>query len=339
MEYFTQKKAFIFVKKRKKRNLHHFSLPKISIVRPVLFFAFANQSDAYLASLKEESREINSSLQYLHDKQAVEVYREESCGVREVLDGLNRFRDRLAVFHYAGHAGGEHLELEGGSGNAAGVAQLLAELPKLQLVFLNGCSTYPQVEYLMSLGVKAVVATSTPISDTKATEFAGQFYRALANKSTIQSAFRFGVNALKTKYGGDDVASIIQFRGFKPATGAPMPWGLYLNENATDILDWTLPTEGPTPNPRPTDPNYEANKYLVDVLPEIAKFDPEADRMAYDSEGKFKLENREALALVIEKFPWPIGIQLRLLSSNDAEMNPPTLTRLKQIVRIGRAHV
>lgn len=303
-------------------------------MRPVIFLTFANQTDDYLAMLKQESRDINATLQALHDAQAVEVYREESAGTNELLAGLNRFRERVNIFHYAGHAGGGGLQFEGGDANAAGLAQLLGALPNLKVVFLNGCSTEPQVDYLLERGVKAVIATSVPINDTKATEFATEFYRALTNRNTIRTAFQFAVNALKTKYGGQDLATIVQFRGFgaKPVQDT-LPWGLYLNQSADDILDWTLPTHSSNNTAAPVS-GFTPNKYLIDVLPSIADFDKAVEKQCYDADGKFIADEREALALVIEKYPWVTGIQLRLLSSADADMSAPTLVRLKQILSV-----
>jgi hypothetical protein len=42
----------------------------------------------------------------------------------------------------------------------------------LQVVFLNGCSTEPQVRALINAGVTAVIGTSTAIDDEAATLYA-----------------------------------------------------------------------------------------------------------------------------------------------------------------------
>jgi phosphoribosylformimino-5-aminoimidazole carboxamide ribonucleotide (ProFAR) isomerase len=98
---------------------------------------------------------------------------------------------RYVFFHYGGHAGGQQLDLEGGAGQALGLAHLLGRqaTQQLQIVFLNGCSTKEQVDRLLKLGVKVIIATSVAIKDKKAVEFAYRFYRKLANNGSIRQAF------------------------------------------------------------------------------------------------------------------------------------------------------
>src|SRR5262249_1177863 len=70
-------------------------------------------------------------------------------------DALGAYRDRIAIVHYAGHADAGRLMLEktlgsaGGSAHAEGLAGLLGAQLELKLVFLNGCSTLPQVDLLL----------------------------------------------------------------------------------------------------------------------------------------------------------------------------------------------
>ena len=64
--------------------------------------------------------------------------------------------------------------------HARGLAGYLGQQRGLVLVFLNGCSTEPQVRRLRDAGVKAVVATTHAIQDVVAAEFAAAFYAELA---------------------------------------------------------------------------------------------------------------------------------------------------------------
>ena len=199
--------------------------------KPIVYLAFANDNDAHLSLLKEESRQLNTILSALHDKQAIEVHRDESTSVQDLINSFNRFDGRIAIFHYGGHAGGSGLRLEERDAQAGGLAQLFSQQKDLQLVFLNGCSTKPQVERLMALGVKAVIATSVPIEDAKAKDFSAWFYQALTVKRTIGSAFEFAVAALNTKYATGQTPAVIEYRDFHAAldelddvTG--IPWGL-----------------------------------------------------------------------------------------------------------------
>lgn len=303
--------------------------------QPVIFLAFANSEDAHLSMLKRESKNINRALEALDDKQLVKIAREESVGVDEIFHNFNRFKDRIAIFHYGGHADGASLHLEDAAANADGLAQLIAAEPNLKLVFLNGCSTKAQVDKLMELGIKAVIGTAVEINDTKATEFAEHFYSALANKSTIKKAFDFAVSFLKTKYGEIETPEITSFRGLKlkrEGQKEVFPWGLYLNENADDILEWTLPTQFTSTVTRPaSEDEYLVNDYIYPLLEDMAEHEPSIKDEMYDKDGEL-IDDRELLAKIIENFPWPIGAQIRRLVSNDADMNKPSLPRLKQII-------
>ena len=242
--------------------------------QPVIFLAFANSQDAYLDMLKRESRNINLALEALEDKQLVKISREESAGIEEIFHNFNRFKGRLSIFHYAGHADGKHLHLDDDTfASSDGLADLFGSESELKLVFLNGCSTKGQVDKLMEIGIPAVIATSVAINDTKATEFAEHFYRALANKNTIKSAFNFASSFLKTKYKNINEPVIESHRGLKlrrEKTGEEMPWGLYFKEGAENVLDWTLPTSFVPPAPIRPDEEYEVNDYIYPVMDSIA---------------------------------------------------------------------
>ncbi|NJL15011.1 MAG: CHAT domain-containing protein [Microscillaceae bacterium] len=160
---------------------------------PVIFLAFANDKDAYLSNLKKEADSIYKALQALHDSGKIEIYKEEQTTLANIFDAFTRFRDRIVLFHYAGHAQSQQLFLEDTAANANGLAKLIGEQKNLQLVFLNGCATQGQVQELLQRGVKSVLATAVPIQDNKATEFATQFYQSLASQASLQQAFNEAV--------------------------------------------------------------------------------------------------------------------------------------------------
>lgn len=299
--------------------------------RPVVLLTFANQQDAYLANLKEESRKLNDLLSAQHDKQAIEVYREESATVDTIAKAFQRFSKRIVLFHYAGHADGQRLHLEDQGGDAAGIADQLALLPNLQLVFLNGCSTYAQVERLLSLGIKAVIATAVPISDTKAVEFAEQFYGALAQNNTINDSFLFAVGALRTRYGGTFNATIVR-RGELAAFAntEKMPWGLFVNTDADAILQWSMPTIFTTQVTRPPDVKYEPNSLMVDILDAMIGYNPKLEPLLTTPDGE-RIDDREALSLIIEHLPWPIGVQIRLMAIRDGVIDTASVERIRQV--------
>jgi len=91
----------------------------------------------------------------------------------------SNYRGRIAIFHYAGHGSPSQLPLEGPTSAgqlayAGGFAQFLSTQFSLKLVFLNACSTRPQVDALLQKArVDVVIATSQCIRDEIARMFAG----------------------------------------------------------------------------------------------------------------------------------------------------------------------
>ncbi|MFM9117463.1 MAG: hypothetical protein ACKOU6_15010, partial [Planctomycetota bacterium] len=62
---------------------------------------------------------------------------------------LDEHRSRIVAFHFAGHADAHSLTLNAATNaqlSEAGFAPLLASLPSLKLVFLNGCGTSPWMD-------------------------------------------------------------------------------------------------------------------------------------------------------------------------------------------------
>ncbi|MCB0294893.1 MAG: CHAT domain-containing protein, partial [Calditrichaeota bacterium] len=119
-----------------------------------------------------------------------------------------------------------------------GLAQLLGRQPALQLVFLNGCATRGWIERLFEAGVKAVIATTVKIDDRQATDFAEQFYRALATgKQGIKNAFETAKNFLESdaahqgEIGIHDMAEATRGGNRKAQEKTDgLPWGLYVNK-------------------------------------------------------------------------------------------------------------
>ena len=213
--------------------------------KPTVVFALANSESDHLPLLKEESSIVDKWLSPLHDKGLIEVYRDESTTTKELASIINRFNERIRIFHYAGHAGGDKLLLEQGDAHAGGLAALFKLIAKdLVLIFLNGCSTLGQVNRLMDLGIKAVIATSVPIADGKAVAFSNSFYEALSSHKTLEEAFNFAAAALSMEHNEVEQPGIIEFRSIvleEEDHSEELPWGLYVNEDAGEVLNWKLP--------------------------------------------------------------------------------------------------
>jgi hypothetical protein len=119
---------------------------------PVVLLAFANDPDEYLKNIRRERQGVFAALRAANDRRSINVYKEEETSTEQLFALFRDYADRVAIFHYGGHASGTGLRLEAVGGaaeqaDAVGLAQLLGIQKGLQLVFLNGCATlrYPVV--------------------------------------------------------------------------------------------------------------------------------------------------------------------------------------------------
>jgi len=317
---------------------------------PVIFLSFANDKDDYLNSLQKEEDNIYRALQQAHDSGYIEIYNRGRATIDDIFAQFTRYRDRVVIFHYGGHASGSSLRLEDHDANSSGLAQLLGQQQNLKLVFLNGCSTQNQVQSLLEKGVKAVIATSVPIEDTKAVEFATQFYHSLANKATIGKAFEESVSRLVTENKIDaDTISIHRAMDWKAHKKTEkMPWGLYVEDDSA--LSWKLPSVDKSVF---SDPwvgtkieSQEVNKHIVlPVFEAMAEYNEAfAEQLNFyrisQSPAMIDMLFRQMMDLIIKHFPWPLGIKLRtLFSSNDAmirKSKPRLLAIISTYIRLSR---
>ena len=309
---------------------------------PVIVLALANDASDHLSMLTRERKAIGEALQEYEDNRYIRVHVEPNAGIDDLFGLFNRFADSVAILHYAGHANGTALNLEtpGGGNEAAhagGLAKLLGAAPTLQLVFLNGCATLGQVKSLIDAGVKAVIATAVPINDAMATEFAEQFYQALAAKKSIKAAFDSAVALIASRYG--DKQAIGEFRSFRfgsqPETvDAALTWGLYVAPGADAVTDWTLPEQADNQviiqsvaAPAATATGAVNDGLIQTLFAAIAPHSLEVGMVFEIHKRTGKMDVRTIRQQIIDAFPAPVGEQLRkLFASNTADA-----ARLKQI--------
>ncbi len=149
--------------------------------------AFANDNDAYLDLLGEEESGITEAMM---DCPGVDHVCLSAATLENIYTSFNRNWNQIAIFHYAGHADGTHLKLEGASANSKGIGALIKDHGCLPVVFLNGCSTETQAELLLDAGVSIVIATAVNIEDRSAVVFSKRFYRTLSQGHSIGKAFK-----------------------------------------------------------------------------------------------------------------------------------------------------
>jgi hypothetical protein len=231
---------------------------------PIALFAFANDrvdKRRYLRNLPLEARELRN---VTHAAWVAGTLQPEFRSNASLLDVQEvflepSFRGRIVIFHFGGHADGKTILLETSAGapseiHAQGLAALFGTLREsLKLVFLNGCSTEPQVNELLKARVPAVIATSCEIDDGVAMDFARLFYKSLASGAGLieafeqaqkwgkaklgkpRKAYRFTLSRLKDRVRR---ACRSRFRG-RPDEGETWPWSLHLSDPDPQIKGWT----------------------------------------------------------------------------------------------------
>jgi hypothetical protein len=83
--------------------------------KPVIFLAFANDkvdNARYLRNLPAELAGIREVLQKAKRTGLCEVVELANVTIKQLLDTFQEYGDRIAVFHYGGHADGYQLLLE-----------------------------------------------------------------------------------------------------------------------------------------------------------------------------------------------------------------------------------
>lgn len=294
---------------------------------PVIFLAFANSKDAYLDGLENEQRAISDALRLHRDSNRIAVETSFSTTVADIFNAFTRYKDRIAVLHYAGHADGAHLELRDGVAVAQGLADLIrVQTHKPELVFLNGCATGGQVNALLEAGVKAVIATSVPINDDAAHTLASGFYRALATYCTVQEAFDTALAELTMR--GRQLAQVhrsLSWEGKDGDSTDPAIWGLF------GETDWRIPTlAAPVPL-------EELDLELMTLLETV--FGEMHERFGYGKEVLEAIESEQAplgRQALIKVFPLPISIELEPLFQVESQRKIAEQVR-QMLLLYGRA--
>ncbi|MEM7530951.1 MAG: AAA family ATPase [Chloroflexota bacterium] len=242
--------------------------------KPVIFLAFANPpagARGHLRNLGEEARQLESVLQQAEQSNLCEVVIKPYAGLSEILEVFRQYRNRIAIFHYAGHAKNFMLLLEDANTNIGtganrgtalidgrGLATFLGEQNGLQFVFLNACSTQPQVDALLAVNVSAVVATSQSIRDDIATKLASEFYASLSSGATLQKAFNEAEGVAQAMVGMGHTRDITFDDDEGDADSFDWPWRLMVNAGAEAVADWSLPDAANEPLfGLPTLPEYD----------------------------------------------------------------------------------
>jgi len=215
------------------------------INRPVALLAFANPNDqVHLETVRKEIQQVKKELESEGYWEVVVCPNADIHSIRKKFHDCRKKTKPISVFHFAGHADASTLILLDPDGsrtskraNKQGLAAFLKLQEGLQLVFLNGCSTDGHVDALSRAGIPAVVATSTDINDSAATEFAVQFYRSLSADSSIEDAFAEAESAVLTK---EPAGSRKLTIGDRPGEMEAYPWSLTPAQPGAKGTQWKL---------------------------------------------------------------------------------------------------
>lgn len=246
---------------------------------PVALIIFSNDLDSYLSNIEIERKYIEEALEQYHDSNRLKVITRSSVTIQDIFDLFNRYKGRIALFHFAGHASGVGLQLNDAVfnqeiGRTEGLADLFQREVadgQLQLVFLNGCSTQGQVEKLQQAGVPTIIATNAAINDTKALHFARTFYNSLAHSHqptafqhsvNLQQAFETAIAYLKSTESDVEIEKTAKGLKLKRKKGTPIPWEFY-----SEQPNWTLPT---TVFEEIEQKNYRLRRFLLVFVPILA---------------------------------------------------------------------
>lgn len=207
---------------------------------PIIFVVFANP-DQDLRLSKEEYA-IRRALKEAERQGLCKLEIRINAGRQEIFEVfLNpAFQNRIAVFHYAGHATYEELFLQEEKTYAEPLIRFLARQDSLQLVFLNACFTLIQAKKLNTEGVPVVIATLNAVDDLDAAEVANIFYQSLGKGATIHESFN---NAVDFDEALVRPSNQTDNRGSKKLTAQTSAhsgklWDIYYLEQ--EDLDWSL---------------------------------------------------------------------------------------------------
>lgn len=227
--------------------------------RPVIFLAFANEKEQaarYLRGLAIEQRKLKAALEPAVDAGLCELVVESNATLESIINTFQkaRYRDRIAVFHYGGHADGYQLLLETANDNneiahGAGLVSFLGGQKGLRFIFLNGCSTQQQSLELLKAGIPAVIGTSNSIADNIATQLGARFYSSIGQGNNLARAWKEAQDEIKIRSGASTDLRSLYF-GDEDDTQVQadrFPWDIYYREGSEIVKKWNLPDAGNNP--------------------------------------------------------------------------------------------
>jgi WD40 repeat protein len=229
---------------------------------PVILLAFANDKvgtgAGYLRGLTYERNRLRDALREAENAGLCELVIEPDATIDRLFDVFQdpRYRDRIAIFHYGGHADSYQLLLEDAQGqtviaNTGGLVSFLGKQKGLQLVFLNGCLSGKQADDLVEAGIPAVIGTAAKIEDKVATDLATRFYTGLAKGNALGRVWEESVDQTHTQTeqtgGGSGPVASLFFAFPDPSEETDFPWEIRFGPHEAEARAWNLPAAANDP--------------------------------------------------------------------------------------------
>ena len=82
----------------------------MSVKPPVALVVFSNDFDNYLSNIEVERKVIEEALEHYDDTNRLKIITRSAVSTEELFRLFNKYSGRIALFHFAGHAGGKGLQ-------------------------------------------------------------------------------------------------------------------------------------------------------------------------------------------------------------------------------------
>jgi hypothetical protein len=182
----------------------------------------ANPEGTGTLSLDEEVRAIKQKIRAAEHRDLIEIETAGAVRPDDLLQAMNEHRPHVVQF--SGHGSRSYGIVvcdEDGKpkpvSKDALVALFESTRSNVQVVVLNCCYSREQAEAIVSV-VPCAVGMKGSIGDRAALVFAASFYRAIAFKQSVETAFKQGLAALKLEgIDQDDVPELIAQGGTEPS--------------------------------------------------------------------------------------------------------------------------
>lgn len=175
-----------------------------------------------------EQKRIRAAVESALHRDQIELDVRPAATTADLLDGITKFRPH--VVHFSGHSNEDLIVFEGEQDEAhegvivtakafARAVQATDDPPLL--VLLNSCHSAAQIDDLVRTVTPFAIGMADTIEDADAINYAAQFYAAVANGQSIQSAHASGQAALELAgLAGADLPTLAWSLDVDPATTA-----------------------------------------------------------------------------------------------------------------------